>query len=54
MKVNDCKKCIFCKRKTWTHYYKPINYHPIGITHAYAYCEKHKKRVSKVNKCEEV
>ena len=47
MKVQDCKNCEYCKRKTWSTYYKPNNYHAIGVSHAYAYCDKYKKRVSK-------
>ena len=53
MRVKDCKGCEFCVRRTWSQYYEPKNYHPIGFSHAYAYCKKHKKRVSWVKKCEE-
>lgn len=53
MKVKDCKKCNYCERRTWVDYHTPANYHPIGFTHAYAYCKKHKKRVLDVRKCEE-
>ena len=52
MKVKKCIGCPKCKRKTWTSYFKPKNYHAIGIKHAYAYCDYHKKRVSYVTKCE--
>lgn len=54
MKVQDCKNCEYCKRKTWSTYYKPNNYHAIGVSHAYAYCDKYKKRVLEVKKCDEV
>lgn len=53
MLVKDCERCKYCERKVWSHYYVPNNYHPIGMSHAYAYCRKHKQRVSKVKKCEE-
>ena len=51
MKVRECQKCEHCKRRTWTQYYEPKNFHPIGFTHAYAYCEKHRKRVSAIKSC---
>ena len=51
MRVKDCKKCPFRRRRTWTEYYRPRNYHPIGMTHAYAYCTFHKKRVLDVKQC---
>lgn len=54
MKVQDCKYCERCKRKTWSTYYTPNNYHAIGITHAYAYCDKYKKRVLGIKKCDKV
>jgi len=51
MRVKDCEKCKHCSRRSWVQYYKPKNYHAIGISHAYAYCGKHKKRVLEVKKC---
>lgn len=53
MKVKDCKDCPYLKRKVWSQYYKPNGYHAIGMSHAYAYCEKYKQRVLEVKKCEE-
>ena len=53
MVVKNCEKCMYCERRVWSHYYEPKNYHPIGMSHAYAYCRKHKQRVSKVKKCDE-
>lgn len=53
MRVKDCKKCKHCERKTWSSYYKPMNYHAIGMSHAYAYCDKYKVRVSEVHGCKE-
>ena len=53
MRVKDCANCTRCKRRTFSTYHVPKNYHPIGMTHAYAYCEKHRKRVAAVKKCEE-
>lgn len=54
MKVKDCQDCKHCKRKVWSQYYKPNGYHAIGMSHAYAYCEKHKKRVLEVKQCKEL
>ena len=53
MKVKDCKNknCEHCQRRTFSTYYTPKNYHPIGMSHAYAYCTLHQKRVSEVKKC---
>ena len=52
MRVKDCKNCEHCQRRTWSQYHEPKNYHPIGFTHAYAYCKKHQSRVLEVKKCE--
>ena len=52
MKVKDCKKCECCERRTYSTYHVPTNYHPIGMSHAYAYCSLHKKRVLEVKRCE--
>lgn len=52
MKVKDCKNCSLCIRKVWSSYHTPSNYHPIGMSHAYAFCDLHKKRVRDVKKCE--
>jgi len=46
-----CEKCPHYRRRTWTHAYEPAGYHTIGMTHAYAYCEKHKMRCLQVRKC---
>ncbi|MCM1236794.1 MAG: hypothetical protein NC489_42500 [Ruminococcus flavefaciens] len=54
MKVKDCEKCEYCERRTGSDYYKPINYHAIGMSHAYAYCNKHKMRVLEVRGCKEL
>ena len=53
MKVSECekRKCPYKERRTWQQYYTPSNYHPIGFCHAYAFCTKHKQRVSLVKKC---
>ena len=53
MKVKACSGCENCERRKWVQYYVPNNFHPIGFTHAYAYCKKQKKRVSEVRKCDE-
>ena len=51
MRVKDCEKCPYKRRHVWTDYHIPKHYHPIGMSHAYAYCAFHKKRVSEVKKC---
>lgn len=53
MRVKDCAGCKYCDRRVWSQYYEPKNYHPIGMSHAYAFCKKHEKRVMNVKKCEE-
>lgn len=52
MKVSICEKCPYYKIGRWVTYHKPLNYHPIGITHRYGYCEKYKKRCFEVKKCD--
>ena len=52
MKVSNCKKCKYYQRKVWSTYYKPGNYHAIGVSHAYGYCTRYKCRCLDVNKCE--
>lgn len=52
MKVKNCKHCEHCVRITWSHVHHCSNYHDIGMSHAYAYCKMHKKRVSEIKKCE--
>lgn len=52
MKVSDCEKhCGQYQRKTWTRYYKPKNYHAIGMTHAYGFCKENNLRCAEVKKC---
>lgn len=51
MRVKDCKTCAHCVRRTYSTYYEPKNYHPIGMSHAYAYCTKHRTRVAWVKNC---
>ena len=53
MKVKNCEKCKYYKYKKWTSSYKPANYHIIGLSHKYAYCEKYGTRCLNVNKCTE-
>lgn len=52
MKVKDCKKCMKYMRKVWSKYYIPRDFHPIGMSHAYAWCKLHKKRCREVKECE--
>lgn len=51
MRVKDCQGCQHCKRKVWSSVYKPPNYHVIGVSHAYHYCENQKKRCLDVKFC---
>lgn len=53
MKVKNCKNCKYCTRKRWSHLYQPLGYHAIGMTHAYAFCEKYGRRVIEIKSCEE-
>ena len=52
MKVSVCEVCEHYIRKVWSQYYVPNNYHPIGMSHAYAFCRKHNKRCLDVRKCD--
>jgi len=52
MRVRDCRKCKKYMRRVWSDYYIPRNYHPIGMSHAYAWCKKHQKRCREVRECE--
>lgn len=52
MKVSNCKQCEHYRRRTWVQPYKPADYHEIGFTHAYGYCELYKKRCLCVKRCE--
>ena len=49
MKVSICKKCLHYHRRTWTHRHSSANYHDIGMTHAYGYCDIWGKRCSEVS-----
>jgi len=51
MRVKDCQKCKHHSRRTFNTYHTPKNYHAVVFSHAYGYCEKHKKRCSAVKKC---
>lgn len=53
MKVKECEKCEHYKRCRWSHSYYPNNYHAIGMSHAYGYCQKYSMRCSEIKKCEE-
>lgn len=52
MRVKDCEKCKHYQRRKYSTYHEPKNYHPIGFSHVYAFCVKHKKRCRSVNKCQ--
>lgn len=54
MKVGTCKKCKHFSRKVWTQYYVPKDYHPIGMNHAYAFCDKHQKRCLDIRGCKQI
>ena len=51
MKVKSCKGCPYLRRYVWTEYYEPKNYHAVGFSHAYAFCEKYGKRVLSIKMC---
>lgn len=51
MRVADCQKCEFCHRYTWSQYYVPANYHAIGFSHAYHFCELADCKCTEVRKC---
>lgn len=53
MKVKNCDGCAYKKRKVWSHRHECRNYHDIGMSHAYAWCDKYMTRCSKVKGCEE-
>lgn len=48
MKVSICRKCRYFRERRWSQYYEPRNYHPIGMTHKYAYCALRKLRCTEV------
>lgn len=49
MKVSVCRKCRYFRERRWSQYYEPRNYHPIGMTHVYAYCALRKVRCTEVS-----
>lgn len=53
MRVSDCRKCEFHSERRYSTYHEPRNYHPIGMSHRYAFCELTKRRCSDVkdNEC---
>lgn len=51
MRVKDCQGCIYCKRYVWSHSYKPKDYHAIGMSHAFHWCEKYGMRCLEVPIC---
>ena len=51
MKVKMCEGCQYKERRVWAQYHEPKNYHPIGFSHAYAYCKKYGKRCADVKEC---
>lgn len=53
MKVKECEKCEYYERRRWSHIYYPNGYHAIGMTHAFGYCTKHKRKCREVKKCKE-
>ncbi len=53
MKVSQCRKCKYYKRKVWSTSYKPASYRKIGVSHAYGYCELCNQRCLEIKKCKE-
>lgn len=52
MRVSNCRKCEFHSERRYSTYYEPRNYHPIGMSHRYAFCELTKRRCSDVKDSE--
>ena len=52
MKVKNCTGCIFAKRQVRVIRYHPANYHTIGMTSYYMWCDLCHKRCSDVKKSE--
>ena len=50
MKVADCRQCHHMRERRYSTYHEPRNYHPIGMSHVYAWCEACKLRCSEVKK----
>ena len=48
MKISNCEKCEYFRHRTWSTYYKPKDYHPIGISHAYGYCKLYENRCGNI------
>lgn len=48
MKVSICRKCRYFRERRWSQYYEPKYYHPIGMTHVYAWCKLLNKRCTEV------
>ena len=53
MKVKECRKCIHSKSYRWSSSYKPANYHCVGVSHVYLYCELHKDRCLNIRGCKD-
>lgn len=51
MRVSDCMECEHYQRRTWSAAYHPVDYHVIGMTHAYGFCRLHDLRCSNVKSC---
>lgn len=51
MRVKYCRRCPKYRRRVWSSYYRPRNYHPIGMSHAYAWCLYHEKRCREIRNC---
>ena len=53
MKVKAiCESCEYYIRCTYSERRKPVNYHAIGQTWAFAYCKQQKERCMKVKTCQ--
>ncbi len=52
MKVKNCDGCLFAKRCRHTIKYYPADYHAVGMTFYYMWCDLCKKRCVGVKKHE--
>lgn len=50
MKREDCKSCEFFRERRWVQRYEPNNYHAIGMTHIYGWCDKYGERLVFIKK----
>lgn len=52
MRISECKNCEFFKEKKYSITHYPANYHAVGFSYKYGFCEKKKNRCINVKKSE--